>query len=398
MTALAESAHATPDDRASGLYIHIPFCSAICPYCDFAVVTGASRDRTRYLDHLVAEIELYRGHPGRFDTIYFGGGTPSDIGAEDLERILEACRGALDVAPDAWISLEANPEDVVDDALEDWRALGVRTVSLGVQSFDDGELGALGRRHDGAAAIASVRAALDAGLDVVSIDLIYGLPPSFARGEPLGAWQSNLEQAIDLRPDHLSCYQLTIHEGTPFARYRERGSLEPMPEREQAEAFELTHRLLGESGYEAYEVSNFARSPAHRSLHNQRYWDHTPYLGLGMSAHSFDGARRWWNERRRPRYEQRLAAGERPVEGSEELGPRDLALETVMLGLRTTRGVDLGAFRRRFGADLLDGNADLLARYREEGLVEDDPDALRLTRRGLAVADAVARELEIPVR
>jgi oxygen-independent coproporphyrinogen-3 oxidase len=373
----------------AGIYVHIPFCSSLCPYCDFAVVTGARRDRTRYVHRLLSEIGLYEGLPLRFDTIYFGGGTPTDLAPDALGRILDGLRGSLDVAEDTWISLEANPEDVDDASLAAWRDLGVRTLSLGVQSFDDGALEFLGRRHDRRASIACVQSARAAGFDVVSIDLIYGLPES-------SAWRASLEEAIRLRPDHLSCYQLTIHDKTLFGRYRRQGRLQPLPSGEQAEAFLLTHEVLEAAGYEAYEVSSFARTPAHRSLHNQRYWDHTPYLGLGLSAHSFHDGRRWWNERRRSRYESRVEAGERPVAGEEVLSPRDLALETVMLGLRTRKGVDLLAFRERFGADLLPENADLLRRYVEEGIAEDDATRLRLTRRGLAIADAVATEIRLP--
>ena len=365
---MTDSAHSPPTERRAGLYIHIPFCSAICPYCDFAVTTGTPRHHSRYVDRLVAEIELYRGYPLIFDTVYFGGGTPTDLEPEGLERILEALRQSLDVATDAWISLEANPEDVDDASLAAWRDLGVKTVSLGVQSFDDGELKSLGRRHDRGVSISCVHAALAAGFDIVSIDLIYGLPASFARTNSQGVWRRNLEEAIKLRPDHVSCYQLTIHEGTPFARYQDLGRLEQLPNREQAEAFDLTHELLEAGGYEAYEVSNFARSPAHRSRHNQRYWNHTPYLGLGLSSHSYDNGRRWWNERQLSRYEERVAAGEKPVAGSEDLSQRDLALETVMLGLRTKRGVDLSAFESRYGIDLHAENAELMRKYIAEGI------------------------------
>ena len=393
---MTDSAHSTPAGQRAGLYIHIPFCSAICPYCDFAVITGTPRHQSRYVDRLVAEIELYRGTPLVFDTIYFGGGTPTDLEPEALMRILEALRQSLDVATNAWISLEANPEDVDEVCLAAWRDMGVKTLSLGVQSFDDGELKSLGRRHDRGASISCVRSALAAGFDVVSIDLIYGLPVSFAGTNTEGAWQRNLEEAIRLRPDHLSCYQLTIHKGTLFGRYQDQGRLEQLPNREQAEAFDLTHELLEAGGYEAYEVSNFARSPAHRSRHNQGYWNHTPYLGLGLSSHSYDSGRRWWNERKRSRYEERVAAGEKPVAGSEVLSQRDLALETVMLGLRTKRGVDLGEFEARYGIDLHGENAELIKKYIAEGIAEEDSKYLRLTRRGFAISDAVAREIRLP--
>ncbi|HXO21237.1 MAG TPA: radical SAM family heme chaperone HemW [Thermoanaerobaculia bacterium] len=374
----------------AGLYLHVPFCSAICPYCDFAVVTGGRERRARFVDRLVSEIGLWAGEDWQFDTVYFGGGTPSALAAEDLARIVAALRHSLAVRPDAWLFLEANPEDVTAESLAAWRGLGVRTLSLGVQSFDPAALRFLGRRHDPAEARRAVELARGAGFDTVSIDLIYGLP-----GQDATAWRAILEAAVGLGPDHLSCYQLTVHEGTPFGRRLARGALRELPEPAQAELFDLTHAFLAGAGYPAYEVSSFARSPAHRSRHNQKYWDHTPYLGLGPSAHSFAGARRWWNERQVGDYEARVAKGERPVAGGEDLGREDLALEALMLGLRTTAGIDLASFRRRYGTDLAAANAGLIARLVEEGFLSAADGRLAPTSKGLAVADSLARGFEI---
>ncbi len=401
-----------------GLYVHIPFCSAVCPYCDFAVLRGGEGKRKRFVEHLLAEVPLAAtAWPQQrpFDTVYFGGGTPSLLRPEDLGRVLDACRAHLALArPAPWIYLEANPEDVTPAACAAWRRLGVRTLSLGVQSFDDEALRFLGRRHTAGQARAAVEAAQAAGFDTVSVDLIYGLP-----GHTAPAWRRQLALAVALSPGHLSCYQLTIHRRTRFGVSAARGELAELAEADQAELFALTHGFLADAGFIAYEVSNFARSPDHVSRHNRKYWNHTPYLGIGPSAHSFarggasieargapdDGAaaaaRRWWNEPRLPAWERRLAAGERPLAGEEVLGPRALATETLLLGLRTTAGVDLDEFAARFGLDLLAANDALVAGWVAQGRlsVRGGPDGRRLlpTVAGLAVADGLAAAFHLPL-
>lgn len=376
-----------------GLYLHVPFCSRICPYCDFAVLTGRREARRRFVDRLIEEIALWSDERDRFpglDTIYFGGGTPSLLDPEDLERILTAVRRQLDVAPGAEIFFEANPEDVSRESLAAWRQLGVTFLSLGVQSFRDDELAFLGRRHSGKQARQSVELAQEAGLRTVSFDLIYGLPEQSA-----DAWRQTLDQALALSPDHLSCYQLTLHEGTPFGFRRSRGEITELPEEGQAELFLLTHRHLAEHGFPGYEVSNFARSYEHRSRHNRKYWHHVPYLGLGPSAHSFSGRRRWWNERKLGPYEARVDNGERPVAGSEELAAEALALEALLLGLRTAEGINLADFARRFGVDLLGGNGNLVRELVDQELLTPSTDRLALTLTGLAVADGLARRFAL---
>jgi oxygen-independent coproporphyrinogen-3 oxidase len=369
---------------------------------------AAEAKRKRFVEHLLAEVALAAGpwpDPRPFDTVYFGGGTPSLLPPEDLGRVLDACCAHLTFeSPAPWIFLEANPEDVTPAACAAWRGLGVRTLSLGVQSFDDDALRFLGRRHTGSQARAAVAAARAAGFDTVSVDLIFGLP-----GQTPEAWRRELATAVALGPNHLSCYQLTIHPRTRFGVSAARGQLSELPEEEQAVLFELTHRFLADAGYSAYEVSNFARSRDHESRHNRKYWDHTPYLGLGPSAHSLataDASRpaalRWWNELRTPRWETRVAAGERPVEAEESLGPKALATEAVMLGLRTTAGIDLDAFTTRYGFDLLAVNDALVGRLVAEGrlVVHADPDVgrwLAPTPSGLAVADGIAAAFDIPL-
>ncbi len=403
----------------AGLYLHIPFCSAVCPYCDFSVLKAGEAAKRRFVEHLLAEVPLAARawqDPRPFDTVYFGGGTPSQLPPEDLGRVLDACRAQLALAtPAPWVFLEANPEDVTPAACVAWRGLGVRTLSLGVQSFSDQALRFLGRRHGVAQARAAVQTAQGAGFDTVSIDLIFGLP-----GQSQQAWLSELRAAVSLTPGHLSCYQLTVHPRTRFGVSARRGQLSELPEDEQAALFALTHRFLADAGYSAYEVSNFARGREHESRHNRKYWDHTPYLGLGPSAHSLavpvafrcsgradearaaPTARRFWNELRTPRWESRIAAGERPVEGEELLGPKALATEAVLLGLRTTAGIDLRGFAARYGLDLLAANEALVDRLTSEGhlVLRDGPGGARRlapTVSGLAVADGLAALFDLPL-
>jgi len=363
---------------------------------------SASPVRERFVSRLAEEVALAAPEwrdPRPFDTVYFGGGTPSQLSPGELARVLEACRGQLRLeAP--WVFLEANPEDVTPEACAAWRALGVRTLSLGVQSFSDEALRFLGRHHSGREAQGAVETALAAGFDTVSIDLIFGL-----RGQTAEDWRRDLAAAVALAPQHLSCYQLTIHERTQFGVQAKHGLLSELPEDDQATLFELTHRYLADAGFAGYEVSNFARGPAHRSRHNRKYWDHTPYLGLGPSAHSLAAsdtasARRWWNERGTPRWESRLAAGERPVEAQELLGPKELAAEALLLGLRTTAGIDLDRFEARYGVDLVAANATLVARLVDEDRLVVRADAadhrwLVPTLSGLAVADGLAAAFDL---
>lgn len=401
---------------APGLYVHVPFCARVCPYCDFAVQTGGPRKRDAYVRSLLQEILCWAdreaapaaaagggdGHAVEaspwgavqaFDTVYLGGGTPSSLTLDALGEILAALRGALPIAEDAELTLEANPEDISDHRLAAWRSLGVSRLSVGVQSFDAAALELLGRSHTPRQAIAAIERSMAAGFDTVSLDLIFAVP-----GQTAASWESSLRQAVELQPHHISCYELTVHQGTRFFRERRRGHFAEVSGDDKAEQFFLVHRFLAEAGYPAYEVSNFARRPEFRSLHNAKYWDHAAYLGLGPSAHSYDGKdKRWWNEPRLTDWQAALDASGSGVRDEETLTAEQGVLEALALGLRTTAGIDLEHMARRYGIDLRPGNAQLVASLTGCGLLESgEGGRLVPTLEGLALADTLAGAFEIP--
>ena len=367
-----------------GLYIHIPFCIRKCGYCGFYSVTDRALIPA-FLAALGREASRYRSSWGQFDTLHIGGGTPSLLPGDDLARIIDAVRTLFTITPTAEITVEVNPGDIDRDYLRGMRSAGVNRLTIGCQSFDDAVLAFLGRRHTARQARESVEMARQAGFDNIGIDLIFGFP-----GQSVAGWQATLAAALTLRLDHLSCYQLTIEKGTPFAERCNNGEIALPDDAIQADLFFSTSRILEGNGFVQYEVSNFARRCEVESRHNKKYWDHTPYLGLGPAAHSFDGRRRSWNVRSVDAYLGELAAGRLPIAASETLTPDQLRMETLFLSFRTKRGVNLGDFQRRFGRDLLAEKGKILKRLGEEGLVEFRDGFIRPTRAGMAIADSLA--------
>lgn len=368
-----------------GLYVHIPFCVQKCGYCGFSSTTNRALIPD-FLTALNREAISYRGQWNRFDTLYIGGGTPSVLTTDDLGRVIDTVRTNFAIEPAAEITVEVNPGDLDGACLRRMRMAGVNRLNIGCQSFDDDTLLFLGRRHRARQAEDAIRLAREAGFDNLGIDLIYGIP-----GQSIARWRETLGEALHFAPDHLSCYQLTIEEDTPLAARCQSGEVSLPGEATQADFFLTTSRILEEGGYDHYEVSNFARRPETQSRHNKKYWNHTPYLGLGPAAHSFDGrSRRWWNTRFVDTYNGELATGHLPVAESEELTPDQLQMEALFLGLRTKRGVNLEDFKRRFGRDLAEEKGKILKTLGEEGLVEIRDGFLRPTRAGMAVADSLA--------
>lgn len=369
----------------AGVYLHIPFCKSRCSYCDFA--TDIYRDSgavERYIAALCGEVAAYLppegGSLNAIDTIYFGGGTPSLLTPAQVGQTLDAVRGAFSVSEDAEITMEMNPATVTAETLSAYRSLGVSRASFGVQTFDDTALKMLARGHDAADARETFRMLRDAGYENVSFDLIAGLPR-----QTIEDWRRNLDEAIALRPEHLSLYLLEIHESTPLAE-QIRSKRQPMPEDTlAAEMYELMIDKLTAAGYKQYEISNFSR-PGFESRHNSKYWKLDPVFGFGVSAHSFNGHQRYANERDTQKYISMIE-----TKGSAEAMREkvDSASEFIFLGLRLNDGIKLAEYHKSFGFDLEEKYRNDLDRLTEAGLIEVLGGNLRLTRKGMLFSNEV---------
>lgn len=319
----------------AGLYVHVPFCLSKCPYCHFYSQTAVALIPA-WAEAVGKEAGLYTGRFKDFDTLYFGGGTPSLIPEAVLGQLLETVHLFFAIDRSGEITLEANPGDLTLERLKRLRTLGINRISLGVQSLDERELFFLKRRHTGREARQAIECIRSAGFENLSLDLIYGLP-----GQTPESWQKTLEEIVSLQPEHLSCYELTVEPGTALERGLRSGEIQLPPDEDRRGFFLQASTFLGTQGFDHYEVSNFARGAPYYARHNHKYWDHVPYLGLGPAAHSFDGRRRWWNGRSLRRYLERLAQNRGPVEREERLSAEQLRLESLMLGFRTRSGVAL---------------------------------------------------------
>ncbi len=380
----------------AGVYLHIPFCRAHCSYCDFATGMFAHDDAERYVRALIKELSEWSEvvQPDPIDTIYFGGGTPSLLSASQIEDILKAVRQRFQLIDELEVTLEINPASVsttdANDAelssrkLRDFRGAGINRASFGAQTFDDRELKLLGRTHDAAAIGGTFAELRRAGFENINFDLIAGLPY-----QNLAGWKRNLEEALRLRPEHLSLYLLDVHEGTPLADQINRG-MRPVPEPDvAAEMYRVMIEEVCAAGYEHYEISNFCL-PGFASRHNTKYWSGAPYYGFGCSAHSFDGqTRRWANERDTAKYVALIESGAPAIVERTVLNEDDARSESIFLGLRLMRGVDLEIYRTRFGRDLREEYESELRRLGEAGLIELDQDWLKLTSRGALLSNEV---------
>lgn len=372
---------------SAGVYLHIPFCKSRCSYCDFATdVLREPRSVDRYVDALASEIERFHSknaHRVGIDTIYLGGGTPSLLEPGQVARVLGAVRRAFDLSNGAEITLEMNPATVSAESLAGYRAVGVNRASFGVQTFNDRDLKLLARGHDANDARETYRLLREAGFENISFDLIAGLP-----GQALDDWERNLSEALAMGPEHLSLYLLEIHQGTPLAEQLRSGR-RPMPDEDTAaEMYETLLDRTAATGYEQYEISNFAR-PGFESRHNTKYWRLDAVYGFGVSAHSFDGSERYWNVRDTAAY-VRMIEGSRSAEvGRENI---DRASEFVFLGLRLNQGIRLDEYCKRFGKDLRESYGIEIERLSAAGLVEVAGDRLNLTRRGMLFSNEVFAE------
>ncbi|MCE0507625.1 radical SAM family heme chaperone HemW [Microbacterium sp. KKR3/1] len=372
-------------------YLHIPFCTVRCGYCDFNTYTSTELRGAKQEDYastLISEIALARrvladaGALRPMDTVFFGGGTPTLLPAGDLARMLEAATGAFGLADGAEVTVEANPDTVTPAVARTLADAGVTRMSVGMQSAVPHVLAALDRTHRPENVRTAVAAAKDAGL-AVSVDLIYGAP-----GESLADWEASLDAALALEPDHISAYALIIEDGTKLARQIRRGEV-PTPDDDlQADMYELADARLGAGGFDWYEVSNFARTPERRSRHNLAYWRGSDWWGFGPGAHSHVAGLRWWNVKHPAAYAQRLAASESPAAGTERPDVESRTLERILLLSRIREGIAVD--------EVPAGNRSRVAGLIADGLV--DPAAairgrIQLTLRGRLLADAVVRAL-----
>jgi oxygen-independent coproporphyrinogen-3 oxidase len=364
-------------------------------YCDFYSIESVDMMES-FLEALLCEIAtagLSFGAP-LYDTVYFGGGTPSLMTPAQVRSVVAQLCSSFRVADDAEVTLEVNPGTVTFETLAAFRAAGVNRLSIGIQSFHDRELAFLGRIHDRRAAFRAVEDARRAGFGNISVDLIYSLP-----GQSAASWEETLQSAAGFHPEHISAYSLIVEEGTPLAGMVRKGIVTPNPAEEEAGLYQWTMHVLAERGYEHYEVSNYAL-PGKRSRHNSRYWDHSRYLGFGPSAHSFwmdetgVSAKRWWNVSNVQDYCTRVRNGNGAKASGEELGRRQLADEHLMLGLRST-GIRT-AMLESFGFPLTGDQQEILRGLEEQGLVKCAPGLIGLTQAGFPLCDEIVRRLLIP--
>jgi oxygen-independent coproporphyrinogen III oxidase len=367
------------------LYLHVPFCVRRCSYCDFSIAVRKRIPAREYVDAVRQELRLVRSSDSPLDTLYLGGGTPSLLPPEAIAALFTSLRDAVhetSVRDEVEVTLEANPEDVSPENASAWRRAGVNRVSLGAQSFDDRVLSWMHRSHDAATTDVAVRTLRAAGIENISLDLIFALPAELRRD-----WEHDLDRALVLQPSHLSLYGLTVEERTPLARWVSRGAMSAPDDERYAEEYLLAHGRLAAAGYRFYEVSNAARDDR-RSRHNTAYWSGASYLGLGPAAHSFDGRRRRWNTPAWEAYGRALAAGRSPVASEEVLTDEQRELERVYLSLRTVEGLIVAAHGRAL--------PPVAAQWVARGWVEVRDGRMRCTPEGWLRLDALVRDLTTP--
>lgn len=371
----------------AGLYIHIPFCTKRCLYCDFFSNTEM-KYKEPYLSAVIRELELRKdyleGEP--VETIYFGGGTPSQLQAADFSRIFEAIHRLFDVSPCAEITLEANPDDMTPGNVAGLQTLPFNRVSMGVQSFKEEDLRFLNRRHNREQALLAVDLCKKNGLENISVDLIYGLP-----GQTLEEWKQNLDTVIRLDIPHISAYHLIYEEGTALYKLKEAGKIIPVDEDLSVALFTSLIDQLTANGYLHYEISNFAR-PGMLSRHNSSYWIGKKYLGIGPSAHSYNGQNRQWNISSLPGYLQAIDKGVPDIE-IENLDINTRYNDFIITGLRTMWGIKFNEIQQQFGKDKLIYCQKQAAPYLKQGLLIEKDDTLTLSRNGIFISDSIMSDL-----
>lgn len=371
----------------AGLYIHIPFCAKRCLYCDFFSNTEM-KYKEPYVTALIRELEIRKDYIGNepLETIYFGGGTPSQLQATDFERIFDAIQRLFDTSGCKEVTLEANPDDMTPEYVASLRTFPFNRISMGIQSFKAEDLRFLNRRHDREQALRAVELCKENGLANISIDLIYGLP-----GQTLKEWESNLDRAIQLDIPHISAYHLIYEEGTALYKLKEAGKISPVEEEISVSLFTSLIDRLTANGYLHYEISNFAR-PGMISRHNSSYWTGKKYLGAGPSAHSYNGESRQWNVSSLPAYIRAIGNGSPEIE-VEELDINTRYNDFIITGLRTMWGVNLTEIQGQFGNDKLIYCQKQAAPYLKQGLLIEKGETLILSRNGIFISDSIMSDL-----
>jgi oxygen-independent coproporphyrinogen-3 oxidase len=373
----------------AGIYFHIPFCKQACHYCDFHFSTSL-RSKEAMLQALHSELKVRAGYleNQEVETIYFGGGTPSLLSVDELQRILDGVFENFQVVSTPEITLEANPDDLTYLKILELKRTPINRLSIGVQSFRNEDLQWMNRAHTSSQADYAIKCAQDRGFDNLTIDLIYSIP-----GLAVVAWQQNIQKAIDLEVQHISAYSLTIEPKTVLGYQWSKGELQPAPDEVSEEQFLLLRQMLLRADFEHYEVSNFSR-PGKYSRHNSSYWRGAHYLGLGPSAHSFNGKSRQWNVANNAQYIAGISEGVPRFE-IEQLNDTMRYNEYLMTGLRTKWGVDLNRIQREFGIDLRQQEKAQLDNWMHDGFLILEDNYLRLTESGLLRADRIASDLFI---
>lgn len=373
------------------LYLHIPFCKQACHYCDFHFSTNLSQ-KSALVDAICTEIALQKDYlPAKtLETIYFGGGTPSLLTASELGQLFETIHRYFSVASTAEITLEANPDDLTADKLDQLRPF-VNRLSIGIQTFDDETLRWMNRAHSAIEAERCIQLARDAGFETMSVDLIYGIPDQQAQRQPGGIWQTDLQKMLSLDVPHLSAYALTIEPDTAFGRWQQKGKLAALDENLAAAQFEELTKALALAGYEHYEISNFAK-PGQYARHNTAYWQRKAYLGVGPSAHSYNGVSRQYTVANNAQYISAIRRGEVPAT-LERLSVSDQVNDYLLTGLRTKWGCSLRELSVLLSADFAKTQANDLQAMYEAGWLMQDGNYLRLTEAGKLFADRVAASL-----
>ena len=371
----------------AGIYIHIPFCKRRCIYCNFFSTTQSEK-KAEYVHALVRELEMRKDYVGNeeIETIYLGGGTPSQLSQEELEEIFTYIYKVYKVTLDAEITLEANPDDLTPEYVSMLRKLPINRISMGIQTFQEETLKLLHRRHTAQQAIEAFKRCREAGFKNISIDLMYGLP-----GETLETWEQDLQQAIALHPEHISAYHLIYEEGTALWNLREQNKVEEAEEELSLTLFKTLIERLTKAGYQHYEISNFCLPGLH-SRHNSSYWTGKKYLGCGPSAHSFDGISRQWNVSSLEKYLEGIRMGQLVFE-IENLDLYTRYNDFVITSIRTCWGMCLSQLRATYGETLYNYCLQMAKPHIRQGVLEIKEDTLKLTSEGIFISDGIMSDL-----